>query len=451
MAPAQSTDRSRPAAEAPQRRFNSLMPALVFGLPLGLALLYALDVALPADAVAGRYLRHPAERVEVVMFCCALAALGAKLLQQVRERLACRRKLLPAWDGQAVPVTQSATLLTELKCLPRRVQNTVLGRRLLACLDFLHRRGATPEFDDQLRCLSDNDSVALENSYGLIRFITWAVPILGFLGTVLGITKAIAGVTPERLENDLSSVTDGLAEAFDTTALALALTMLTMALSFIVERLEQGVLEAVDRFIDDQIAHRFERTATEAGGVLDVVRTNCEVLIGATDRVVERQAELWAKTLQELVYRRAEEEKRQQEHFASALQTALERTLQSHARQMAALQEHTMEGTARLLEQMNALAQTVRETGREQQAALLRVAEAVVAQARGLAELQDGEKQLLRLQETLNLNLQALTTAETLEGAVHSLTAAVHMLSARSHTEPRGLRVSPREAPGHAA
>jgi biopolymer transport protein ExbB/TolQ len=451
MAPAQSSNRSRPAAERPQRRFNSLIPALFFGLPLGLGVLYALDLALPADAVARRYLQHPAERVEVVMFFCALAALASKLLQQVRERLTCRRTLLPAWDGCPVPVAGAVTLLAALQRLPRHVQNTVLGRRLLASLDFLGRRGATPEFDDQLRCLSDNDSVALENSYGLIRFITWAVPILGFLGTVLGITKAIAGVTPERLENDLSSVTDGLAEAFDTTALALALTMLTMALSFIVERLEQGVLEIVDQFIDAQIAHRFERTAPEAGGVLDVVRTNSQLLVGATEQVVQRQADLWAKTLQEVVYRRVEEEKRQQEQFTAALQTALERTLEGHAQQMAALQQHSVEGTGRLLERMHALANAVRDTGREQQAALVRVAEAVAAQAKELAQLQAGEEQLLRLQETLNKNLQALTTAETLEGAVHSLTAAVHLLSARSHTEPRALRLPPRETPGQAA
>jgi hypothetical protein len=327
----------------------------------------------------------------------------------------------------------------------------MLGRRLLACLDFLGRRGATPEFDDQVRCLADNDAVALENSYGLIRFITWAVPILGFLGTVLGITKAIAGVTPERLENDLSSVTDGLAEAFDTTALALALTMLTMALSFIVERLEQGVLEIVDQVIDGQIAHRFERTAPEVGGVLDVVRANSNVLVQATEQVVQRQAELWAKTLQEVVNQRLEQEKRQQEQFTGALHAALEQTFQGHAQEMATLQQQAVEGTRRLLEQMTTLANAVRDTGREQQTALIRVAEAVMAQAKELAQLQAGEKQLLRLQETLNHNLQALTTAETLEGAVHSLTAAVHMLSARSHTDPRTMRLPPREAPGQAA
>ena len=92
------------------------------------------------------------------------------------------------------------------------------------------QRGSADELDDQLRNLADTDALALESSYALTRFITWAIPIIGFLGTVLGITGAISGVTPEVLEKSLSTVTDGLALAFDTTALALGLTMLTTLL-----------------------------------------------------------------------------------------------------------------------------------------------------------------------------------------------------------------------------
>ena len=64
------------------------------------------------------------------------------------------------------------------------------------------------------------------------------------------ITQSISGITPEKLENSLSEVTDGLALAFDATALALGLTMLTMFLSFMVERAEQAILDTVDRYTD---------------------------------------------------------------------------------------------------------------------------------------------------------------------------------------------------------
>src|SRR5205085_11744944 len=146
-------------------------------------------------------------------------------------------------------------------------------------LDFLKNRGSARGLDDQLRALADNDALALDGSYSLTRFITWAIPILGFLGTVLGITKAISGVTPEVLEQSLSSVTDGLALAFDATALGLALTMVTMFAGFVVERAEQGVLEAVDRYAADQLAHRFERPGGGQGQALAAVQQNTRLVL----------------------------------------------------------------------------------------------------------------------------------------------------------------------------
>ena len=74
--------------------------------------------------------------------------------------------------------------------------------------------------------LAELGSGRLHDGYALIRTITWAVPILGFLGTVIGITMAIANITPDKLEASLPEVTAGLAVAFDTTALSLALSML---------------------------------------------------------------------------------------------------------------------------------------------------------------------------------------------------------------------------------
>ena len=85
-----------------------------------------------------------------------------------------------------------------------------------------------------------------------------------------------------------------------------------------------------------------------------------------------------------------------------------------------------------LVEQLSAVATTVRDTGREQQTALVRVAEGVSAQAGALANLQNNEKHLLQLQAALHQNLNALAGAGAFEQAVHSLTAAIHLLTTRT-------------------
>jgi biopolymer transport protein ExbB/TolQ len=286
-----------PARERSAVRSSTTVAAFVLGIPLAVGILALVYLGPLHDTEAHRYLAHPVEVVELVLFCCALGCLASKLFFNRAERQACRRELLPAWNGQVVPVEDAPRLRAEVQQRGGRLQHTLFARRLDAVLGFVGQRRSADGLDDQLRALADTDALALDNSYSLVRFITWAIPILGFLGTVLGITKAIANVSPEILEKSLSSVTDGLSLAFDTTAVGLALTMLTMFLSFITERIEQGILDYVDHFADVQLAHRFERTSTADGEMVAALGKHTQVLLRATEQLVQQQAQVWAQSL----------------------------------------------------------------------------------------------------------------------------------------------------------
>jgi biopolymer transport protein ExbB/TolQ len=417
---------AQPSPQRPPRSRRSLTTVAAFGvgLPLAGGILTLIHMGALAHTPLHHYLSHTVEQVEIVLFCLAVSGLLAKVWQNVGERRAFRAAVLPPWDGHVAPVTEAPQLLAGVSRLPRSVQKSWLANRVAAVLDFLASRGSANELDDHLRDLADADSVALENSYALIRFITWAIPILGFLGTVLGITGAINGVTPDKLEHDLSQVTDGLALAFNATALALALTMVTMFLSYLVDRLEQNVLEAVDQYAARHLAHRFERDGGH-GDLADVVRQNAEVVLRTTDEVVKRQATVWAGALDEINRRHTDAAAKVQERLTAALEAALEKTLRSHAERLAA----TEKVSGDLLKQVAALAA------------------AVTQQHATLVKLQEGEKHLVRLQETLARNLDSLAGAGSFEEAVHSLTAAVHLLTARA----AGAPAQPVKRPGVAA
>jgi hypothetical protein len=75
------------------------------------------------------------------------------------------------------------------------------------------------------------------------------------------------------------------------------------------------------------------------------------------------------------------------------------------------------------------------------------VAEGVAAQAGALAGLQEGSANLVQLQALLQQNLSALAGTGAFEQAVHSLAAAVHLLTARAGT----VASPPRSQPGRAA
>lgn len=427
-----------------QRRTSTAWAAFAFGLPVSALLLYLVHYGpLKEQALIARYLKHEVECVEVILFCCALGTLGAKLWSYRNEwaitRRAAANDVLPAWNGQPVPVEEAPKLLALVNQLPARMRNTFLACRVSAILDFLGSRKSAHELDDQLRTLADNDAMALEGSYGLTRFITWAIPILGFLGTVLGITGAISGITPERLEQDLSTVTDGLALAFDSTALGLGLTMLTMFLSFLVERAESSALEAVDGYVDKQLAHRFERIGADSGEFAEVVRRYTQSLLRATEQLVQRQADVWAKSFEIMEKRRAEIDLQMQHRLMTALEGALERTQETHARRLAMLEKQAIEQGGGLIERLTAFANSVRETSREQQSALAPLARGLSAQTEALTRLQEGEKQLLQLQDALNKNLSSLVG--TLQGSEFKLSATEFRLRLEPQEPRPELRV----------
>jgi biopolymer transport protein ExbB/TolQ len=409
------------SSHAAPRRLSPTAAAFALGLPVAAAVLGLFHFGPLRRSFAFRYVEYPVQWAEVVFFCCALGALLAKVAQLRQELAACWADVLPRWDGKPVPAERAADLMASIDRQPARVQDTYLGRRLRAVLEYLCQRRSAAGLDEQMRALSDNDAMAQENSFALLRFITWAIPILGFLGTVVGITGAIAGVTPEALENSMSDLTNGLAEAFDSTALALGLTMVCMFLTYLVERQEQAVLETVGRVIDRQLAHRFERGDEGA-----------RALTATVEGVVKRQAELWAEALAEPQRRAAEMMQQAQAQLLAGLAEALERSLAAHGQRLAEVEAQTAQAGTQIMQQLAGMAIAVRDTGREQQQSLARVADGVAAQAAALAKLQEGAGNLVHLQAVLHQNLAALASASDFEEAVHSLTAAVHLLTSRA-------------------
>ena len=108
------------------------------------------------------------------------------------------------------------------------------------------------DVDDILRSQAQQDEAGIETSYALLQGFVWAIPVLGFIGTVLGLSEAIGqfgGVLGSsedlsQISSSLKNVTAGLATAFDTTLVAL-IAALIVQLSITFMRKEE------EEFLDD--------------------------------------------------------------------------------------------------------------------------------------------------------------------------------------------------------
>jgi biopolymer transport protein ExbB/TolQ len=401
------------------------------GVPLGVGVLYLIEHGPWQNAIVQRYVHHEAEQAVVVFFCCCMAALLGKFLASLNERYTQSQQLLPSWDGKPIPAREVGQLQRSLSSAGGRVQSTWIGRRIANILNFVASRNSAGELDDHMRTLSDNDAMAVDSSYALLRFMIWAMPILGFLGTVLGITDAISGINPEQMEKDPGAISNGLTKAFDATALALSLTLVSMFLNSLLEKLEQGLLERVDHYVDSELAHRFIRAQTEAAGA-------------GTAMPALQQLSMWTASMEKAEQRWMHTGPQQQEKLAAALQQALETALTRFGQRIVETEKKLIERQNAVLEGLSKLATGLKENGRDHQHALARLTDAIGLSVEMIAKVHSSEAQLVHLQESLSQNLALLANSATFEQAVESLTAAIHLLTTRVHPAQQGTpRVMP--------
>ena len=108
---------------------------------------------------------------------------------------------------------------------------------------------------------------ASESSYSIPRILVWAIPLLGFIGTVIGISGAVSGFSGflensgdvEQIKEGIGEVTSSLGLAFDTTLLALFLSVLVMIPLVLAERYESNLLLGIDVFVNDKLLPRLKK------------------------------------------------------------------------------------------------------------------------------------------------------------------------------------------------
>ncbi|AFY59316.1 MotA/TolQ/ExbB proton channel family protein [Synechococcus sp. PCC 6312] len=244
--------------------------ALAGGL-VGTVIIYALLIPFQTSYI-GQLLFNRGWTQPVVILFALLVAIFT-LLKWMRV-LVEARALKQAWIPGNFPI-QSPTddqLWDFQQTLSKR--RAVLPIRCARILG-AYMQGQTREAAAEM-ALDDGAvaSAASESSYTLPRVLVWAIPLLGFIGTVVGISQAVDGFSRflqaaqevDQIKEGIGSVTTGLAVAFDTTLLALVLSVLVMIPLVMVERLESQLLLNMDSYINDFVLGRISGTAAETAG-----------------------------------------------------------------------------------------------------------------------------------------------------------------------------------------
>lgn len=140
----------------------------------------------------------------------------------------------------------------------------ILFNRIVGTLSNLKNIGMISDVGDILRSYNDQDVESVETSYSLLNGFLWSIPVLGFIGTVEGLSKAIgsfgsvlaSGADMSALTSSLQTVTGGLATAFETTLVALVLALILQLLTTAVKKSEEELLLACSEYCTTNVVSR---------------------------------------------------------------------------------------------------------------------------------------------------------------------------------------------------
>ena len=180
--------------------------------------------------------------VGTAIYAWAVLALGNELF-----RLWANEK---AFDSAPAGLDDPATIAPD----DRRILSMRLRQIAVA-------KGAPSQRMELNREASGLDQEAAGGRFTLTRYILYLLPVIGFIGTVEGISKALMNISRvlpmvkdlDGFMSNLTSVTSALQIAFDSTLLALFLSSSLMLAQTLVIRRSEDLLARVDRWVVDHV------------------------------------------------------------------------------------------------------------------------------------------------------------------------------------------------------
>jgi len=187
-----------------------------------------------------------------ILLLWALAIMAYKGRQTLQEQQLLDRSLLDVPEGTSLLPEDAREYSRSLEALPEREQDFLLPRTLLSALQRFATTGSIQAVSDTIKEQCDVESDRLDSELSMVRYIAWAIPSIGFIGTVRGIGDAL-GQAYKAVEGDISGVTVSLGVAFNSTFVALVLSIVIMFCLHQLQLSQERLVLDCQRYADKQL------------------------------------------------------------------------------------------------------------------------------------------------------------------------------------------------------
>ncbi len=187
----------------------------------------------------------------ILMFW-ALAIMGYKSATILSERKLLDVDLVQIAEGMRILPEDTREFSRQVQALPDEQRTMVLPRALLNALRRFSTTRSIQDVSSSTHTIFESEADRLESELSMIRYISWAIPSIGFIGTVRGIGEALAQAD-KAVQGDIAGVTQSLGVAFNSTFIALLISIFLMFLVYQIQLLQERLVFDSENYLDDKL------------------------------------------------------------------------------------------------------------------------------------------------------------------------------------------------------
>jgi biopolymer transport protein ExbB/TolQ len=202
-------------------------------------------------------LRDMEQEACLMLMFWAMAIMGLKMYRNRSDNTLLQRPLLNIAEGMSILPQDVRDFARPLQALPPQERESLLPRALLSALQRFGITRSVPDASQVIRDVCETEAERLDSELTIVRYIAWAIPSIGFIGTVRGISLALSQAH-KAASGDIIGVTTSLGVAFNSTFVALIASMLIMFLLYQLQLMQDRLVLDTQNYCDNNLIRHLQ-------------------------------------------------------------------------------------------------------------------------------------------------------------------------------------------------
>jgi biopolymer transport protein ExbB/TolQ len=195
----------------------------------------------------------------IILMLWSLTLLGYKTIRLQREQKLLDADVVHVPEGMRILPQDARDYARQIEQLGPAEKSLLLPRAATAALN---RFGATQNVQDAAeasRAVCESEAARLDSENSMLRYTAWAIPAIGFIGTVRGIGNALS-TAHRAMTGDITGVTEALGITFNATFIAILLSIVVMFMLHQLQLAQEKLVLETESYIDHRLVRHMRGT-----------------------------------------------------------------------------------------------------------------------------------------------------------------------------------------------